>query len=73
MLPPWKVARSHVALAIRDDASPEHVAELRRAYHAARAKQALCDLLASDLPPTPEQRLELASILVGGAAGAAAA
>ena len=40
---------------------------------AARAARDLRDLLASDLPPTPEQRLELAAVLVGSEADAAAA
>lgn len=69
----WRKARSELANAVQAGQSPEIIAELRRAYRAARAAQDLRDLLASDLPPTPEQRLELAAVLAGSEADAAAA
>lgn len=69
---PWTLARSRLARAVQDGASPERVAELRRAYHASRAADYLQRLLACDPPPTPDQRRELADILVGGDADVAA-
>lgn len=73
MLPPWRLARSRMARAVRDGASPEQVAELRRIYLAARAKQYLDDLMSSDFPPNDVQCRELASMLAGGEADGAAA
>jgi len=66
LLPPWPLVRGKLARAVRDGAPPGQVDELRRTYRAARAAQGLRDLLASDLPPTAEQRRELAAILLEG-------
>jgi len=73
MLPKWSLARARLARAVRDGASPEQVDELRRTYLAARTAQHIRDAHGGALPPTPEQRLELASLLVGGDADATAA
>ena len=70
---PWRHARSRLANAVQAGEPQERITELRRAYKAARAAQDLRDLLQSDHAPTLEQRRELAELLVGGEADAAAA
>ena len=73
MILSWTQTRSELANAIKDGASPERVAELRRDYRVARARQHLTELVASP-PLTAEQRSELASVVLeGGGADAAAA
>lgn len=72
-LPSWSFARAKLARAVRDGAPPDQVAEWRRTYRAAKAAKHLRELLASDLPPTAEQRRELAAILLGGGDADAAA
>jgi hypothetical protein len=73
MLPSWSLARARLARAVRDGQPPERVDSLRREYHAARLAQRITDALGADLPPTPEQRAELARMLLaeGGADAAA--
>jgi hypothetical protein len=66
MLPPWSLARARLARAVQDGRPAGEIDELRRAYRAARAKQALCDLLAGDYPPNDSQRRELVFVLVAG-------
>lgn len=72
-LPTWTYARAMLAVSVRNGTPPDQVAEWRRTFRAAKAAKSLRDLLASDLPPTVEQRRELAEILLGGGDADAAA
>ncbi len=65
MFPTWTVARSRLARAVQDGAPAEHVAELRRRYHIARAARDLGDLVAAH-QPTPDERRALADLLAEG-------
>jgi hypothetical protein len=67
------VIKGRIAHAVRFDQPAEVVEELRRDYYAARARDYLVTWLSSDPRPTAEHRSELASLLVGGDADAAAA
>jgi hypothetical protein len=64
------VIRARIAHAKRFGAPPERITELQRDYYASRARDYLREYLASDPAPTPEQRRELAELLVGGGADA---
>jgi len=59
------VAKARLAHATRKGKPPELIESLRREYYASRARDYLRALLASDQPPTAEQRAELAAVLTG--------
>ena len=65
---PWTLVRSQYARAIQRGDPPERIRELR----AARTEHYLRGILAEDPPMTREQRRELAALLAGGDADAAA-
>ena len=67
------VIRDRIAHATQVGRPAEVIEDLRREYYASRARDYLRDWLSSDPVPTPEQRQELATLLVGGDADAAAA
>lgn len=58
--------RARIARAKQLGEPAEVITSLRRDYYASRARDYLREWLASDPAPTPEQRRELASLLVGG-------
>ncbi len=66
MIISWTLARSRLARAVQDGASPERIAELRRAYRAAKAADYLQQLLASESAPTHDERRALAALLMAG-------
>jgi len=61
----WTVVRAHLGYGVQHGAPADHVTELRRELAASRAADYLRRLVTSDLPPTPDQRDELAGILAG--------
>lgn len=71
---PWNDPLSYAAVwrAPRAPEHPETLESLRREYYASRARDYLRDWIAGDPAPTPAQRRELAALLVGGGADAAA-
>jgi hypothetical protein len=65
------LAKSRLACAVQRGDSPERVAELRRIYYAAKARDFLTGLISADRL-LPEHRAELASLLTGRDAEVAA-
>jgi hypothetical protein len=59
------LAKSRLARAVQRGDSPERVAELRRLYYAARARDYLTSLISADRL-SPGHRAELADLLTGG-------
>lgn len=66
------LAKSKLALAVRRGDSPEHLAELRACYYAAKTREQLSGLIAAGRL-LPEHRAELAGLLTGRGDDAAAA
>ena len=66
------VIRARIARAKQQSAPPEVVEALRSDYYAARARDYIREWLTSDPAPTAAHRAEVASLLLDGAADAAA-
>lgn len=67
------VIRARIAQASQAGKPAEYIEELRRAYYASRARDYLREWLAGDPAPTPDQRQELAALLLGQGGASAAA
>lgn len=67
------VIRARIGQATLVGKPAAHIEELRREYYASRAHDYLRELLSSDSAPTPDQRRELAALLLDGDGARAAA
>jgi hypothetical protein len=67
------VIRARLARAKRSGEPVQVLKSLERDYYASRARSYVIDWLTGDPAPTPEQRAEVAALLVGGETVATAA
>lgn len=65
---PWQVLRARYARAIQRGDPPDIITALRAELRAVRARDYIAEVLAAEPPLTTEHRMELAGLILAGAA-----